>query len=432
MKEEKLALLRQALEKAGVTRWEIMDTSEEGWEFYLIGNRLDQHRVRDVNHVKLRVMTEDVPGRVGAASGEIAPTADEAEMVREAAALRAAAGYALNPHWPLNRPWTGEPAAASADVAAIAGDFLKTLEAQPYEGEALINSSEVFVTRVRRRFLNSEGVDVTDERPVSMAEIIVNARDGAHEIELYRMFRSGACDAEALREQLAEAMRVGRDKLAAQPTPALGRVDLVLSTEAAVEVYDWYLQHLNAAFLYQKYSDWQLGVPVTDGAEGDRVTITARRSLPNSSRNVAFDDEGGQIRDRVLLRDNVPEAFFGSRQFGSYLGLEDCVQPGNIEVAGGAQPAEALRAGDCLEVVEFSDFQVDPVSGDLAGEIRLGYLRRGGETIRVSGGSVTGSMNDLVRTIRFSAERRQYDHCLIPAVTRLKNVTLTGGAGPAD
>ena len=430
MKEEKLTLLRQALENAGVTRWEIMDVREEGWEFYLIGSRLDQHRVRDVNHVKLRVMTED-GGRIGAASGEIAPTAGEAEMAREVAALRDAAGYALNPAWPLNRPWAAEtdPAGDPADIAAIAGDFLKTLQNQPYAGEASVNSSEVFVTRVKRRFLNSEGVDVSDDRPVSMAEVIVNAHDAAHEIELYRMFRSGACDAAALRERLALAMRIGRDKLAARPTPALGRVDLVLSTEAAVEVYDWYLQHLNAAFLYQKYSDWQLGVPVADGAEGDRVTITARRTLPNSSRNVAFDDEGGRIRDRVLLRDNVPEAFYGSRQFGSYMGLEDCFQVGNVEVSGGSQPAEALRAGDYLEAVEFSDFQVDPVSGDLAGEIRLGYLHRGGETLIVSGGSVTGSMDDFVRTIRFSRERCQYDHCLIPAVTRLTGVTLTGGAG---
>ena len=427
MNQAKLELLKRTLAGCGVEKWEIIDTCEEGWEFYLIGRRLDQHRVRNVSHVRLRVMTP-ADGQMGVASGEIPPTAGEAEMTALVAALKQRAGYALNPAWELNRPAEDAPAPAHGDVRVddIAADFLRTLADMPYDGDACVNSSEVFVTRKTRRFLNSEGIDLSDTFPASMAEVVVNARDGAHEIEVYRMLRSGECDRDGLRDRLFQAMRVGQDKLKAQPTPALGRADLLLTTDAAIEVYDWYLAHLDAQYLYQGYSDWQLGRPAAGGVTGDRVTLTARRSLPNSSANRMFDDEGSLVRDRVLLRDNVPEAFYGSRQFAQYLGLRDTFGLSNVEVAGGAARAEDLRTGDYLEAVEFSDFQVDPVSGDLAGEIRLGYLHRDGRVTAVTGGSVTGSMADFVRTIRFSSERRQYDSYLIPAVTRLADVTITG------
>ena len=83
--------------------------------------------------------------------------------------------------------------------------------------------------------------------------------------------------------------------------------------------------------------------------------------------------------------------------------------------------------GDYLEVVEFSSFEVDDVSGDMAGEIRLGYLHRQNQVMIVSGGSVSGNMAELIKTIRFSRELSQYNNFLIPSVTRLKNVSIASG-----
>jgi len=98
----------------------------------------------------------------------------------------------------------------------------------------------------------------------------------------------------------------------------------------------------------------------------------------------------------------------------------------NIVVDGGTESAADLRTGDFLEVVEFSDFQVDLITGDIAGEIRLAYLHQGGKVTPVCGGSVSGSFPELSKTMRFSKESRQYNTVLIPSVTRLQGVTITG------
>ena len=67
------------------------------------------------------------------------------------------------------------------------------------------------------------------------------------------------------------------------------------------------------------------------------------------------------------------------------------------------------------------------MTGDIFGELRLGYLHdgKGGVTV-ITGGSVSGSMFDLYPDMRFSAGQAQYDNMRIPALTRLCGVTLTG------
>jgi len=66
------------------------------------------------------------------------------------------------------------------------------------------------------------------------------------------------------------------------------------------------------------------------------------------------------------------------------------------------------------------------MTGAIAGEIRLGYLHEGDKMTIVSGGSVSGSMTDFVKEMYLSKELKQYNNMLIPAVTRLEQVSVTG------
>ena len=79
-------------------------------------------------------------------------------------------------------------------------------------------------------------------------------------------------------------------------------------------------------------------------------------------------------------------------------------------------------------MVEFSDFQVDSVTGDLFGEIRLAYWHDGETVTPVTGGSLSGSMLELAGEMYFTRESAQYDNWRIPAATLLKGVTVTGAA----
>ena len=419
----------ELLKKSGADGWAVRDEIRTGWEFYFIRHRLEQNRVRDTEHITLTVykaFEEEGKKFLGSASAELAPTATEAEAEKLIRSLLFEAGLIRNPAYALNPP-CGEPAAMQEpDVKAIAGDFLRAMRSVEEDESADINSYEIFTDSVCRRLVTSTGIDVTDVYPASMAEVVVNARDEKREIELYRMYRSGSCDAAGLKANVAETLRFGRDKLRAEKTPALGRCDVVFSTDDALQLYGYYIDRMSAGMIYQGISNCEIGKRVAEDQGGDALSVRAVRTLDNSSHNGAFDAEGAPVRDMTLISGGVAEHFYGSQMFSQYIGLKDSFIPGNFVVEGGESSAAELRTGRYLEIVEFSDFQVSPMNGDIAGEIRLGYLHDGESVTVVEGGSVSGTMRELGGAMRFSKEQKQYNNYLIPAVTRLYGVSITG------
>ena len=417
--------LIELVKNAGADGWEITDTKKCGWEFYFIRHKLDQNRVKNTEHTSVKLFKKSEDGTcMGSAVSEIAPTASREEAERILEKLLFQASLVKNPVYTLHEKKEVSADTEEFSVSEIAKDFIEAMQDLPETETEDVNSYEIFVDGRETHFLNSNGIDVTAVSPSSMIEVVVNARDRGHEIELYRMYTSGSCDQESLREKIAGTLRYGRDRLVTEKTPALGRMDVVLTTDAALDVYEYFIDRMNCAFRYQGLSDLEIGKPVMKDAAGDALTITARKFLPNSSGNAPFDAEGAPVRDMVIIRDSVAEHYHGSRQFSCYLGLEDSFMPGNFEVKGGEMSSEELLAGDYLEIVEFSDFQVDPMTGSVAGEIRLGYLHEGEKVKIVSGGSVSGNIEET-GGVRFSRGTVQDDNCVIPAVTRLK-LTVTG------
>ena len=418
------------LRTSGADGWTVSDVRRRGWEFYFIRHRLDQNRARDVEHITLTLYRKFSDGEqnfLGSASAELAPTATREEAERLIEQLLSEARLVRNPLYTLNTP-RGEavPAAAAPDLRAISGEALRALRSVEESAAADINSYEIFTDSVERRFVSSTGIDVTEVYPASMAEVVVNARRDGREIELYRMYRSGSCDAAGLKASVEETLRFGCDKLRAQKTPALGKCDVVFSTDDARQIYDYFIDRMGAGMVYQGMSDFEIGKRVCTDEGGDAVTVRALRRLENSSHNGAYDPEGAPVRDVTIIEESVAKNYYGSRMFTQFLGISESFIPGNFAVEGGRAPAAELREGRYLEVVEFSDFQVNPMNGDIAGEIRLGYLHDGDAVTVVEGGSVSGTMRELAGTMRFSKEQKQYNNYLIPAVTRLQGVSITG------
>ena len=424
-----LEQLFEILRSSGVYAWEVTDEKTEGWEFYFIRHSLDQNRAKNVEHISVAVYQRIGDEQLGCAKAELPPTATAAEAKKLVDDLAYQATLAPNRIFTLNPKTEAHDAPradAPVDVATMAKDFITAMAAIPETVGEDLNSYEIFTAAVTRRFVSSEGIDVTETYPASLLEAVVNARSEGHEIELYRMYKSGSCDAAGLRRDLTRTMAYGRDRLRAVPTPPLGTADVIFSGDDAKEIYDYFTARMNPAMVLRRMSDWKLGEPIEADVRGDRVTVEALRTLPNSSRNRAFDAEGAPIRDTVMIRAGVPEHYLGGRMFSAYMGLTDSFTPGNIAVSGGTKSESELRQGNYLEIVEFSDFQVDPMTGDIFGEIRLGYLHDGETVTPVSGGSISGNMHDFVKEMYLSAERVQFDDFLLPAVTKLCGVTVTG------
>lgn len=422
----------ELLNQSEASGWELTDIVKECWEFYFIGHRLDQNRVRDVEHISCKVFKESEDGRfLGSAGSEIAPSASDEEIRKTIDDLVFQASLVKNPRYDLNKPGKGKEASGineEHDVKDIAYELIDIMKSLPETENEYINSYEIFVSSIKKHFRNSEGIDVSAAYPSSTVEVVVNAGRGGQEIELYRMYTFGRCSRSDLEKQIADTMRFGRDRLTAEPLRYSGQIPVLFSTSAALEIYTYFLTKMNASYVYQGLSDWRPGDSIISDPEGCPLTVRTIPYLDNSSGNAGFDSEGAPTREMTIIDNNTAAAYWGSRQFSQYLGVEDSFIGSNYVVDGSDLAEEALREGKYIEIVEFSDFQVNAMTGDIAGEIRLAYLYDSGSVSIVSGGSISGNMNELASEMRFSETVRQYNNMVIPALTRLENVTLTGAA----
>ena len=276
------------LKSSGVYGWEVSDVKKNGWEFYFIRHELDQHRAKNVEHINIKVYQLSDEGQsIGFASSEIAPSASEQDIEKLVSDLAYRATLVKNRPFTLTPPAEGAATEGKAsDIADISADFIRTMSELPETDGEDINSYEIFVSDVSHRLITSTGIDSTEHYPSSMIEVIVNARRDEHEIELYRCYNSGTCDAAGLKRDLEKTMNYGRDRLIAQPTPINGKYDVLFSGSDACQIYNYFSERMKAALVYRQMSDYEIGKPICGEFTGDKVTVKALRELANSSENL--------------------------------------------------------------------------------------------------------------------------------------------------
>ena len=425
----KIDMIKELLEKSGAFAWRITDTVTKGWEFYFIRHSLDQNRSKDIENIQITVyVLSDDKKSVGTASADMGPDETKEYVELTIKDLIYQASLVQDAYYELKAPaYSDIPAMEDADINKISSDFIDTMKNLEEDDEAFLNSYEIFVSSITRRIVTSTGIDVTEKYPVSLLETVVNARNSEQEIEFYNLYDSGLCLKDDIKRNVASTMKHGRNRLSAGKTPSLDKYDVVFSSDDAVRIYEFFKDALDIAYICMKYSPLEKNKPVIEGIKGDKVTLKAVKNLPGSSQNREVDAEGTPIRDEILMEDGIPKAFHGSTRFSYYMGEKDTFMLSNYEVCGGTHESEELLKGPVLECVYFSDFQVDTLTGDIFGEIRLAYLHEADGSIKpVTGGSVSGNLRMLMMDMKMSKERTRYDNALIPTLTRLSGVTVTG------
>jgi predicted Zn-dependent protease len=98
----------------------------------------------------------------------------------------------------------------------------------------------------------------------------------------------------------------------------------------------------------------------------------------------------------------------------------------NITVEPGKYDKKDLRNGKYLEIVSFSDFQVNELTGNYGGEIRLGYLSDGKSLIPVTGGSISGNMSEIADNFVLSNTCTQYFNYYGPDAIKFENSSING------
>jgi PmbA protein len=146
--------------------------------------------------------------------------------------------------------------------------------------------------------------------------------------------------------------------------------------------------------------------------------------MPLGTDSNRFDEEGLPAQRVELIRENELVAFAASQRYADYLGIPATGAFGGVEVPPGKTTASALLAEPYVEIVQFSWFNPDLITGDFATEIRLGYLVQNGTRNPFRGGQLVGNYLDALADVRWSVETDFLGNYLGPHTARFSDLKI--------
>ena len=154
--------------------------------------------------------------------------------------------------------------------------------------------------------------------------------------------------------------------------------------------------------------------------------MTLDPKLENSTSSLPYDADGFHLSRTQVIEDGLLLKYWGDLRHSYYLGVEPTGNIGNFLIEGGRESIEDMKSEPYLELVSFSDFQMDELTGDFGGEIRLGWYFDGKDTIPVTGGSISGNIKDVEKEIYLSEEMQKINNFVGPKTIQLTNVSIAG------
>lgn len=275
--------------------------------------------------------------------------------------------------------------------------------------DAFINSAEIFVTSSDVRIINSNGINVSYSDVIYSGEYVVQALN-PNDVELYYDFKYSYLNkdiAHELEYKLHNSLNAVRDRAKAKSVAnsdiKMNYKRIILEGNSIYDLFSYYLKRLDASMIYPGYSDFTINntvIPentVDNLICADSINISLTAATPYSS-------EGIPLIKTSLIENNIAKLITGNARFSHYLGIPAIGTYESYSMKCGNTSIKELEKEPYLKIVNFSDFQMNELTGQFGGEYRLAYYFDGINTIPVTNGSLSGNINDLVKSMRLSKE----------------------------
>lgn len=421
--------------KEEISGFKIVEENIEANELFFVRKGLDMDRAKKVQHFKVTVYKNFQEAEVkytGSSTTEIHPAMNEEEIKRAIAEASFAAGFVKNEYYPLPKPSDIKLQLLESGFSNNPLSYYMPLltdavyKADIYE-KGGINSTEVFLNKIRTRIINSEGIDVSFESHAGEIEFITDWKEQSDEIELYKDIRFSEPDFEGITTEVEVMINMAKERASASNTPILNDLPVLLTGEPVKEFFAYYYDQASAQYAYNNLSTAKVGENIQGSeAKGDLVSISLNPFLENSTASAPVDRDGLALSEVNLYNEGILLRYFGDVRHSYYLNCEPTGLIQNFVVKSGSAAQEELRKQPHLELKDFSSFELDTLTGNFAGEIRLGWYFDGVNRVSVAGGSISGNVNEVQKEMYFSKELQQINNFKGPKTIKLSGVSISG------
>ena len=410
------------LSECNIQNYSLYETTTKSEEAFFVKKDCTLTRNKMISECEVTIYHDfEISGiNYRGSSGFVAnPNMNEEELAAKLMSAYQSASYVKNLYFPLP---SGDRMASSDLSSEISSEIspahhhtntslyrCKDLAGFIYKNDifpdAFINSLEIFVTETEIHIVNSNGVNVHFNDIIYSGEFIVQAKE-PNDVELYQDFKYSYLDndiASSLFSLVLNNLQAVRDRANAVAINHFNDTELsyqhiILQGNCVYELFMYYLRRLDASMIYPGYSHFKIGDSIISHQSlSDKINITLTPKLPYSS-------EGIQLFNLSLISDNTVNYITGDSRFSYYLGVPAIGSHQCYQLKNGNTSLNEIQTQPYLKIVNFSDFQMDELTGQFGGEFRLAYYYDGKNVIPVTNGSISGNINDVVSNMQLSSE----------------------------
>ena len=415
-------------------KWLINYEQINSKELFFIKDKLDMNRAKSVEHCSVTLykeIEENGEKYLGSSAFKVSPSMSADEIISCINDSVYSATLVKNKKYDLVKSSGKELPKLKSNISyENSGEILKNVVELVYsldkQNAARVNSMEIFLQEITTKIVNSEGVDEKFCAPELIIELVVDCDGENEEVELYDMIKVSSFDEDMLRAKInADFINVER-RAKAKKLSLSKNVPVVLKGEAVCEMFSYYTFKSDAVAVYKKYSNYNVDDAVQGkDIKGDKISITLMPEIPYSIESRYVDDDGVRLKELPLYKDGRLLSYHGSNRYSQYCNVKVTGVIPNILVHGGSTDYTDMIKNECLEVIGFSDFQMDTVTGDFGGEIRLAIYHKDGEAIPVTGGSITGNIIDVQSNINLSKQMEVTGNYKHPKAIKIEGVKIS-------
>ena len=425
--------------RGGLAGWSVRHIRSSGVQVYAVPKGIESLRETDGEEYKIKVYSAGSGSQgeatMGSGDSTVLPGGDIQAAIEHAALV---AGLVLNPVYtlpgpgPLPQVELVDPE-LERDMAGTMQAVMEKMRTAALKPGVRLTTAECFGELQSIHLVNSRGVDARQEMTQVDAEFVLRAQKDGREVETFaEMTRRRASDLD-MEAEIEQKLLYTLDLLeAGKPPPWQGPVVLRGQALAGFMAGDNLAGSVlgtlgSAESKYAMISSWEIGKPVFRGeVKGDPLTVWATRRLPFGTRSDCFDEEGLPAQRLELIRENELVSFAASQRYADYLGIAASGAFGGVELPPGQTPAAVLLSEPHVEVIRFSWFNPDTITGDFTSEIRFGYLVENGVRKPFTGGQLIGNYLEALANVRWSVETGFYGSYLGPHTARFEGLNLAG------
>ena len=429
-----MKVLCSYLKSKDLKAWHLGYTHKEGHEIYAIASQTEAIRCNTVSHYSLLLHQDKAKKEViGESKADFQLFPNDWRRFIDDAMIRA--NLIENPAYLLPEKWEIPSSAKNpiydetfdhdiSEQLSKINDTLINLDVDFLHGCHLA-SHEIFLERYTTKIENSYGLSLRLPSTKILWDFVLISKNKKAEINCFskRRFTKDFDWEKVLQKEARQLIDLQNAEL-----PPTGEFPVVMADEALDTIFDYFTAQADGGALYYQYSCFEEGGSVYENQKNalEPLTIKTDPYVTGGMNSGFFEPLGYPLAPLTIIKDGHLENFTINGKFSYLLNKPKTSALSNIVVQSGITSYQDFLEDGVFELLRFSTFHPNLITGAFSGEIRLGYWHKKGKKIPIKGGSVSGVSQKNFLRARFSLESVQREAYRGPKGIFFEKMTLAG------